>query len=258
MAKKIGYCHNYGECDLADSKQPQEVESTEFICEECHKPLFEKDGGHGPKPGGKGKLIALIAAVVVVLGGGGFLTVNGIQKAKEKKAYEAYVADSIAKAEEAARLQAEADSIAKAAAEAAAAEAARIQAEADSIAAAAEAARQQEIADSIAKAEEEAARLKEELDKKKNAGNGTLTLSYGKYTGATKNGYPHGQGRLTYTKSRQINKNDTKARKANPGDYVIGEFYNGFVVYGKHYDSKGNLLGSLNFGVGNESDHDSK
>lgn len=90
------------------------------------------------------------------------------------------------------------------------------------------------------------------------SGSGTLRLSYGTYTGATKNGYPHGQGRLTYTTTRQINRNDAKARTANAGDYVIGEFYNGFVVYGKHYDSAGNLLGSLNIGVGNESSYESK
>ena len=90
------------------------------------------------------------------------------------------------------------------------------------------------------------------------SGSGTLRLSYGTYTGATKNGYPHGQGRLTYTTTRQINRNDAKGRTANAGDYVIGEFYNGFVVYGKHYDSAGNLLGSLNIGVGNETGYESK
>jgi hypothetical protein len=90
------------------------------------------------------------------------------------------------------------------------------------------------------------------------SGSGTLRLSYGKYSGAIKNGYPHGQGRLTYSKSRVINRNDAKGRTADAGDYVIGEFYNGFVVYGKHYDSAGNLIGSLNFGVGSESSYDSK
>ena len=86
----------------------------------------------------------------------------------------------------------------------------------------------------------------------------SLSLSYGKYTGAVKNGYPHGQGKLTYSTTRQINKNDVKGRTANAGDYVIGEFFNGFVVYGKHYDSDGNLLESLNFGVGAEDNYDSK
>lgn len=87
---------------------------------------------------------------------------------------------------------------------------------------------------------------------------GTLRLSYGSYTGATKNGYPHGQGKLTYSTSRQINRNDVKGRTANAGDYVIGEFFNGFVVYGKHYDASGNLLESLTFGVGSEDSYDSK
>lgn len=90
------------------------------------------------------------------------------------------------------------------------------------------------------------------------ASSGTIRLSYGTYTGAIKNGYPHGQGKLTYTKSRQINKNDMKGRVANSGEYIIGEFFNGFVVYGKHYDSDGNLLGSLNFGVGSEDSYESK
>lgn len=91
-----------------------------------------------------------------------------------------------------------------------------------------------------------------------NQSSGSLRLSYGKYSGGIKNGYPHGQGRLTYSTSRQINRNDMKGRTANAGDYIIGEFFNGFVVYGKHYDSDGNLLESLNFGVGSESSYDSK
>ncbi len=90
------------------------------------------------------------------------------------------------------------------------------------------------------------------------SGSGTIHLSYGTYSGATKNGYPHGQGRLTYSTTRQINRNDVKGRTANAGDYVIGEFFNGFVVYGKHYDSAGNLLESLNFGVGSENSYESK
>ncbi len=90
------------------------------------------------------------------------------------------------------------------------------------------------------------------------SGSGSLRLSYGKYSGGMKNGYPHGQGRLTYTHSRQINRNDVKGRMADAGDYIIGEFYNGFVVYGKHYDASGNLIGSLNFGVGSENSYDSK
>jgi hypothetical protein len=96
------------------------------------------------------------------------------------------------------------------------------------------------------------------VEPQKTTGNGGLTLSYGKYSGAIKNGYPHGQGKLTYTKTRVINRYDMKAREAQPGNYVIGEFHNGFVVYGKLYDANGNLLSSLNFGVSNEDSYDSK
>lgn len=90
------------------------------------------------------------------------------------------------------------------------------------------------------------------------AGSGTLKLSYGTYTGATLKGYPHGQGRLTYSTTRQINRYDPKGRTANAGEYVIGEFANGFVIYGKHYDAEGNLLGSLNFGMGPEGYYEDK
>ncbi len=91
-----------------------------------------------------------------------------------------------------------------------------------------------------------------------NPGNGNLKLSYGTYSGATKNGYPHGQGRLTYSTTRQINRRDVKGRMAKAGEYVIGEFHNGFLVYGKHYDADGSLLGSLNVGAGPEDIYESK
>jgi len=76
-----------------------------------------------------------------------------------------------------------------------------------------------------------------------------FTLSYGKYTGEVKNGYPNGQGRLVYTKARQINRNDPKGRMANPGDVVQGTFVNGFFTIGKHFDSAGNFIENINVGV---------
>ena len=78
---------------------------------------------------------------------------------------------------------------------------------------------------------------------------GTLNLSYGKYTGQIKNGYPNGQGRLVYSRSRQINKYDSKGRTAQPGESVQGTFVNGFITIGKHYDASGNLIENLNIGT---------
>lgn len=81
------------------------------------------------------------------------------------------------------------------------------------------------------------------------SGSGTMKLSYGQYTGATKGGYPHGKGKLVYTTSRQINKYDSKARMAEAGDYVEGIFTNGFFTTGKHYNADGELIESITVGV---------
>ena len=74
MALVKGICKNFGECDLADNKEIQEVDKTNFVCEECGKPLHPVDGegsGGGKTPGGgpNMKLIGIIAAALVILAG---------------------------------------------------------------------------------------------------------------------------------------------------------------------------------------------
>lgn len=78
---------------------------------------------------------------------------------------------------------------------------------------------------------------------------GTLSLSYGTYEGAIKDGYPNGQGRLKYNTTRQISKYDSKGHIAHSGDYVQGEFVNGFITIGKHFNAQGELLGTINAGA---------
>ena len=80
-------------------------------------------------------------------------------------------------------------------------------------------------------------------------GNNGVVLSYGTYTGASKNGKPHGVGRLVYSKAMVINSHDPKKRMAQPGESVQGQFVNGEITIGKHFDASGNLIQSLNFGV---------
>ena len=82
---------------------------------------------------------------------------------------------------------------------------------------------------------------------------GSLKLSYGTYTGDIKNDYPNGQGRLVYSKSRQINRFDSKGRTANAGDVVQGTFKNGFFTVGKHFDSQGNMIETINVGVAEDA-----
>lgn len=72
MAKVKGICKNYGECGLADSKEIQEVEKTNFVCEECGKTLYEQNSPIKKAKTSKLPLLLLIAAGLVLLGGGGF------------------------------------------------------------------------------------------------------------------------------------------------------------------------------------------
>ena len=232
MAKIKGVCHNYDGCDKAAEKIVQEAEKSNFVCEECGKPLYPSK--KGPKPAGDGKriatLIAIFGGAALVIGGIVYGIVFGVQKSRENaeaERIEIARQDSIRAAE--AAEQARLDSI-KALEEAA--EAARL---AEEAAAAAEQAR----LDSI-KAAEEAAKAVKKVSK--------VSLDYGKWSGAWKNGQPNGTGTMTYTKEHLIDSRDPKKRVAQPGDYIIGEFSNGRLVQGKWYDASNNVKGSIIIG----------
>lgn len=93
MALIKGICKNFGECDLADDKVVQEVEKSNFICEECKKPLFPVDGGSrkggssDTKKGGNKKLIIGVLAAVLLAGGGvaAFFAMNGDSQEKTEQ-----------------------------------------------------------------------------------------------------------------------------------------------------------------------------
>lgn len=73
LIHKKGVCEN-PDCDLCLSKTVQEVEPGEdFVCSECGTPLKEVKGGKDNKAkkgtGGNNRLIYIIIAAVVVLGG---------------------------------------------------------------------------------------------------------------------------------------------------------------------------------------------
>ena len=72
MALVKGICKNFGECDMADNKEIQEVEKSNFVCEECGKPLH-------PVEGTTKKLIPIIGGAVVALAaiGGGIYALTG-------------------------------------------------------------------------------------------------------------------------------------------------------------------------------------
>lgn len=232
MAKVKGVCHNYDNCDMAADKVVQEVEKTNFVCEECGKPLYpveDKGGAKNPNQKRLITLISLIVGVIVVVGGIVCGIIFGMKSSREKaerirlEAIEQARLDSIAKVE--------ADSLAAIKlAEEQAAEAARLEAEA------AEAA--------------EAARLAEEQAKQEKKQSATTgSIDYGKWSGSWKNGKPNGTGTMRYTKEHLIDSRDPQKRTAAKGDYIIGEFANGRLVQGVWYDSANNVKGSIIIGM---------
>jgi hypothetical protein len=194
----------------------------DLLCSECGKELRECPP---PKKKGKSPIILVASIVVVAVVAGLFFILGGNEDAAEKNAIvETPIVEKIVVAEDVTNTN------------------------------------QDIVVDTscVEEVSKPTTSTKPVVEPQKTTGNGNLTLSYGRYSGAIKNGHPHGQGKLTYTKTRVINRYDMKAREAQPGNYVIGEFHNGFVVYGKLYDANGNLLSSLNFGVSNEDSYDSK
>lgn len=232
---RYGICLN-DNCQKCKNKDVQQVSARkDFICEECGKPLRECPP---PKSGPNKKVIAAIIALVVIIaaGIGLFLGFSGgdvpdsspVDSVNVENVPQPQPLDSVTVVKT--------DTIVKT----------------DTVVV------KEQVHVNTKATPAPTKQTATPKAESSNSGSGTIRLSYGKYTGATKNGYPHGQGKLTYSTSRQINRNDMKGRTANAGDYVIGEFYNGFVVYGKHYDASGNLLESLTFGVGSEDSYDSK
>lgn len=246
MTKIKGYCRNIDGCDLAADKVEQEAEKSNFVCSECGKPLTPIDDHKGgSKAGGNGGpnkiLIIGIVAAVVIIGGILFAVFSGGDESTptpKNVAVATVDSDSIARANADAELQKEkarADSLAK-------------------VAENAQAKSSQPAAAPVAATPKQS----QPTPKATQSSNGKLRLSYGSYSGDTKNGYPDGMGRLTYSSSRQINRFDSKRRMASAGDYVIGEFVRGFFVQGKHFDSDGNLIETLMIGTPANDSYDSK
>ena len=78
---------------------------------------------------------------------------------------------------------------------------------------------------------------------------GTKSLGYGTYKGPMQNGKPHGvNGRLIFKSTHLIDNRDPKGRIAEPGDYVIGEFFDGHLVQGVWYDAYNQVKGSIIIG----------
>ena len=209
MAKIKGVCHNYEGCDMASEKVVQEVEKSNFVCQECGKPLYPVK--QPPQPWWKKHQRELTLGVgVLIIGGGitgGILAFGGDKEepAKEPAKVDTTQVDTTKVDSVVAQPQAEEPKAEKPKAE--------------------------EPKVDVPKAKQPAGGNSAASSTSKN-------LGYGKYEGAMKNGQPHGNGIIYYTTRHQVV--PSKDIYAESGDYVTGSFRDGMLMSGQLHRKDGN------------------
>lgn len=224
---RYGICLN-DNCQKSKNKEVQQIAARkDFVCEECGKPLRECPP---PKSGPNKMIIAIFSAIVVIIACIIiFLRFSGSCTTKSNPI------DSINLQRDTPPQPLRSDTVTIV--------------KTDTVV----------KTDIVVVKEKEQVPVKTKTPKAETAkSNGKVILSYGSYSGDWNNGYPDGMGRLTYSTSRVINKYDSKKRTANAGDYVIGEFVNGFFIQGKHYSSDGTLIETLMVGAPPSNTYENK
>ena len=211
MAKIKGVCHNYEGCDMASEKVVQEVEKSNFVCQECGKPLYPVKPQ--PQPWWKKHQRELTLGVgVLIIGGGitgGILAFSGD---KEEPAKEPAKVDTT---------------------------------QVDTTKVDSPVVVQPPVVDPPVEGPQEGVKQPAGSDGVKQPGGGnsgasstSKNLGYGKYEGAMKNGQPHGTGTIYYTTRHQVV--PSKDIYAESGDYVTGSFRDGMLMSGQLHRKDGN------------------
>ena len=214
MAKIKGVCHNYEGCDMASEKVVQEVEKSNFVCQECGKPLYPVK--QPPQPWWKKHQRELTLGVgVLIIGGGitgGILAFSGD---KEEPAKETAKVDTT-------------------------------QVDTTKVDTIVTPPKPRPIG-----GPEPTGTGHDGGGVNQPGGGGvnqpgggdpapstSKNLGYGKYEGAMKNGQPHGTGIIYYTTRHQVV--PSKDIYAESGDYVTGSFRDGKLVSGQLHRKDGN------------------
>lgn len=209
MAKIKGVCHNYEGCDMASEKVVQEVEKSNFVCQECGKPLYPVKQQTQPWWKKHQRELTLGVGVLIIGGGitGGILAFSGDKEepAKEPAKVDTTQVDTTKVDSVVAQPQAEEPKAEKPKAE--------------------------EPKVDVPKAKQPAGGNSAASSTSKN-------LGYGKYEGAMKNGQPHGTGTIYYTTRHQVV--PSKDIYAESGDYVTGSFRDGMLMSGQLHRKDGN------------------
>lgn len=210
MAKIKGVCHNYEGCDMASEKVVQEVEKSNFVCQECGKPLYPVK--QQPQPWWKKhqRELTLGAGVLIIGGGitGGILAFSGD---KEEPAKEPAKVDTT---------------------------------QVDTTKVDSPVVVQPPVVDPPVEGPQGGVKqpgggggVKQPVSGDP-APSTSKNLGYGKYEGAMKNGQPHGNGTIYYTTRHQVV--PSKDIYAESGDYVTGSFRDGKLVSGQLHRKDGN------------------
>lgn len=71
----------------------------------------------------------------------------------------------------------------------------------------------------------------------------SINLGYGTWHGESKNGKPHGKGKVIFSVAHKVDRHSDVI--ANPGDYFEAVYENGQLVYGSLFDSEGNKKNTI-------------
>ena len=212
MAKIKGVCHNYEGCDMASEKVVQEVEKSNFVCQECGKPLYPVK--QQPQPWWKKhqRELTLGAGVLIIGGGitGGILAFSGDKEepAKEPAKVDTTQVDTTKVDSVVAQPQAGEHKAEKPKTEGPKAEGPKVD-------------------------------VQQPGGGNSGASSTSKNLGYGKYEGAmNNNGQPHGTGTIYYTTRHQVV--PSKDIYAESGDYVTGLFRDGKLMQGQLHRKDGN------------------
>ena len=218
MAKIKGVCHNYEGCDMASEKVVQEVEKSNFVCQECGKPLYPVK--QPPQPWWKKHQRELTLGVgVLIIGGGitgGILAFSG---AKEEPAKESAKVDTTqvdtTKVDTVPQPNPGPGGVSDG--------------------------KSGGVSDGKPGSDRDG-KPGDGRDGKPGDGRDvsptSKNLGYGKYEGAMKNGQPHGNGTIYYTTRHQVV--PSKDIYAESGDYVTGSFRDGKLMFGQLHRKDGN------------------
>ena len=210
MAKIKGVCHNYEGCDMASEKVVQEVEKSNFVCQECGKPLYPVKQQTQPWWKKHQRELTLGAGVLIIGGGitGGILAFGGDKEEPVK---------------EPEKVQTE---------------------QVDTTKVDSPVVVQPPVVDPPVEGPQGGVKqpgggggVKQPVSGDP-APSTSRNLGYGKYEGAMKNGQPHGNGTIYYTTRHQVV--PSKDIYAESGDYVTGSFRDGKLMFGQLHRKDGN------------------